>query len=101
TRGFKELIDRRLHAVLQPDINWCGGLTTVIEIYRLAKGAGIKMCLHRGCEPYGLHALAAPEPPPVAEAPPTGLNCLPRAPKIEKGMIRLNDAPGFGVSVAS
>ena len=23
--GFQQLIYRRLHAVLQPDINWCGG----------------------------------------------------------------------------
>jgi len=101
TRGFKELIDRRLHAVLQPDINWCGGLTTVIDVYRLAKAAGIKVCLHRGCEPFALHALAALDPQPLAESPRTWFNCLRGAPQIEKGIIRLADAPGFGVSVES
>lgn len=101
TRGFKELIDRRLHAVLQPDINWCGGLTTVIEVYGIAKAAGIKVCLHRGCEPFGLHALAALDPQPLAESPRTWFNCLRGAPQIEKGVIRLTDAPGFGVEVAS
>ena len=100
TRGFKELIDRKLHAVLQPDINWCGGLTTVIDVYRLAKAAGIKVCLHRGCEPFALHALAALDAQPLAESPRTWFNCLRGAPQIERGMIRLSDAPGFGVSVA-
>jgi len=100
TRGFKELIDRRLHAVLQPDINWCGGLTTVVDVYRMAKAAGIKVCLHRGCEPFALHALAALDPQPLAESPRTWFNCLRGAPQIERGVIRLNHAPGFGVSIA-
>src|SRR5262249_25639790 len=99
TRGFQELIDRKLHAVLQPDINWCGGLTTVVEVYRLAKAARIKVCLHRGCEPFALHALAALDPQPLAESPRPWFNCLRGAPQIEKGVIRLNDAPGFGASV--
>ena len=101
TGGFKELIDRRLHAVVQPDINWCGGLTTVIEVYRLAKAAGIKVCLHRGCEPFALHALAALDPQPLAESPRTWFNCLRGAPQIQNGVIRLSDAPGFGISVAT
>lgn len=101
TRGFKEIIDRKLPAVLQPDINWCGGLTTVVEVYRLAKAAGVKVCLHRGCEPFALHAIAALDPQPLAESPRTWFTCLQGAPQIEKGVIRLTDAPGFGISVAS
>ncbi len=99
TGGFKELIDRRLHAVLQPDINWCGGLTTVVEVYRLAKAAGLKVILHRGCEPFALHALAALDSQPLAESPRTWFNALHGAPRIERGIIKLTDAPGFGVSV--
>lgn len=100
TGGFKELIDRRLHAVLQPDINWCGGLTTVVEVYRLAKAAGLNVILHRGCEPFALHALAALDPQPLAESPRTWFTCLNGAPQIQQGVIRLSDAPGFGISVA-
>jgi L-rhamnonate dehydratase len=99
--GFKELIDRKLHAVLQPDINWCGGLTTVVEIYRLAKAAGLKVLLHRGCEPFALHALAALDPEPLAESPRTWFKALSGAPEITDGTIRLSDAPGFGVSVSA
>jgi L-rhamnonate dehydratase len=100
TLGFKELIDRQLHAVLQPDINWCGGLTTVVEVYRLAKAANLKVILHRGCEPFALHALAALDPHPLAESPRTWFNPFKGAPQIQKGVIRLNDKPGFGLEVA-
>jgi L-alanine-DL-glutamate epimerase-like enolase superfamily enzyme len=99
--GFKELIDRRLHAVLQPDINWCGGLTTVVEIYKLAKATGLTVLLHRGCEPFALHALAALDPKPLAESPRVWFKALRGAPEIEQGTIRLTDAPGFGVSVSA
>lgn len=98
-QGFKELIDRKLHAVLQPDINWCGGLTTVIAVYRMAKAAGIQVCLHRGCEPFALHALAALDAKPLAESPRTWFKCLKGAPQAKEGVIRLNAGQGFGVSV--
>ncbi|HEY2415820.1 MAG TPA: mandelate racemase/muconate lactonizing enzyme family protein [Pirellulaceae bacterium] len=100
TGGFKELIDRKLHAVLQPDINWCGGLTTVVEVYRLAKAANLKVILHRGCEPFALHALAALDPQPLAESPRTWFNPFQGTPQIQKGLIRLTDKPGFGLEVA-
>lgn len=98
--GFKELIDRKLHAVLQPDINWCGGLTALIEIYRMANQAGVRVCPHRGCEPYALPAIAALDPDPLAESGRKWFNCLLGAPQIAQGQIRLSAAPGFGVSVA-
>jgi L-alanine-DL-glutamate epimerase-like enolase superfamily enzyme len=100
TGGFKELIDRKLHAVLQPDINWCGGLTTVVEVYAITKAAGLKVILHRGCEPFALHALAALDPQALAESPRSWFNPFTGAPQIQKGVIRLNDKPGFGLAVA-
>ncbi len=99
TAGFKELIDRRLHAVLQPDINWCGGMTTMIDVYRLAQTAGLRVCPHRGCEPFALHAIAALDEQPLAESPRKWFNCLSGAPPIENGVIQLDDSPGFGVRV--
>ncbi len=98
--GFRELIDRRLHAFVQPDINWCGGLTTLIEIYKMAKQAGVIVCPHRGCEPYALHAIAALEPEPLAESPRTWFTSVDGFPQIENGAIQLRDEPGFGVSVS-
>ncbi|MBP89868.1 MAG: hypothetical protein CMJ64_24705 [Planctomycetaceae bacterium] len=98
--GFRELIDRRLHAVLQPDINWCGGLTTLIEIYRMANDAGIRVCPHRGCEPYALPAIAALDPNPLAESSRKWFRCLADAPQIIDGRIQLSSRPGFGVTLA-
>lgn len=97
--GFKELIDRRLHQVLQPDINWCGGLTTLIDIYQMAQTAGLRVCPHRGSEPFALPAIAALDNQPLAESPRSWFNCLANAPPIEAGVIRPNTAPGFGVAV--
>jgi L-rhamnonate dehydratase len=99
TRGFRELIDRKLHAVLQPDINWCGGMTTVADVYRFGLAAKLRVIPHRGCEPFALHAIAALDPQPLAEAPRSWFNCLGGAPKIVDGVIRLSDAPGFGVTL--
>jgi len=98
--GFERLIDDRLHAVLQPDINWCGGMTTLVEVYRLAKQAGLRVCPHRGCEPFALHAIAALDNEPLAESPRIWFNCLNRAPIIDGGVIQVEDRPGFGVDVA-
>ncbi len=97
--GFRELIDRRLHAVLQPDVNWCGGLTTLVDIYRLAHQAGLRVVPHRGCEPYALPAIAALDASPLAESPRVWFTCLDGSPQINNGTIQPSDAPGFGVSV--
>jgi len=98
--GFQRLIDDRLHVVLQPDVNWCGGLTTLIEIYRQARQAGLRVCPHRGSEPYALPAIAALDPQPLAESPRQWFTCLSDAPVITSGIIHASTLPGFGVSVS-
>ena len=97
--GFRQLIDRRLHQVLQPDVNWCGGLTTLVQVYAMARDAGLRVCPHRGCEPFALPALAALDPRPLAESPRKWFTCLHGAPQIRSGVIHPSDQPGFGVSV--
>jgi len=97
--GFAELIDRHCCAILQPDVNWCGGMTTLAAVYRLAAQADLRVVPHRGCEPFALPALAALDSDPLAEGPRTWFNCLDGAPEIEGGLIRPSIAPGFGVEV--
>lgn len=97
--GFRPLVERRLHSVLQPDIYWCGGLTTLIEIYKLAGEAGLKVCPHRGSEPFALAAIAALDPTPLAESPRRWFKALAHAPVIEQGVVRPSDGPGFGVDL--
>lgn len=97
--GFGELIDRRLHQVLQPDVCWCGGLSELIKIYGLARKAGLRVCPHRGAELWALHALAALDPAPLAESGRPWMTWVGGQPPIENGHIRLPDAPGFGALI--
>jgi L-rhamnonate dehydratase len=97
--AFGELIDRRLHQVLQPDVCWCGGMTELVKIYELAKQAGLRVCPHRGAEVWGLHAIAALDPEPLAESGRPWMMWVGGQPPIIDGYIQLSDAPGFGVVI--
>ena len=98
--GFAELIERRLHHILQPDVCWCGGLTELIKIYGMARAAGLRVCPHRGAEVWGLHAIAALDPEPLAESGRPWMTWIHGQPSVEHGLIRLGHEPGYGVSVA-
>ena len=98
-RGFAEIIDRRLHHILQPDVCWCGGLTELIKIYRMADESGLRVCPHRGAELWALHALAALDRQPLAESGRPWLTWVGGQPAIEDGLIRLTPTPGFGVVI--
>jgi L-rhamnonate dehydratase len=97
--GFRELIDRRAHHVLQPDACWCGGMTEMVKIYRMAHAAGLRVAPHRGAEVWGLHAIAALDPAPLAESGRPWMTWVRGQPEIEDGSIRLGAAPGFGVEL--
>jgi L-alanine-DL-glutamate epimerase-like enolase superfamily enzyme len=97
--GFRELIERRLHQVLQPDASWCGGMTEMVKIYRMAHTAGLLVVPHRGAEVWGLHAIAALDPEPLAESGRPWMTWVRGQPEIECGVIRLGRAPGFGVEL--
>ncbi len=97
--AFRELIDRRLHHVLQPDVCWCGGMTALIEIYRMAAQAGLRVVPHRGAEVWGLHGLAALDPQPLAESGRPWMTWVRGQPPIEHGLVGLPPGPGFGVEI--
>jgi L-rhamnonate dehydratase len=97
--GFAELIDRRLHRVLQPDVCWCGGMTELVKIYDRANRAGLRVCPHRGAEVWALHALAALDPDPLAESGRPWMTWVGGQPPVRDGCIRLTSAPGFGVTI--
>jgi L-rhamnonate dehydratase len=97
--GFRELIEQRLHRVLQPDVCWCGGLTELVKIYEMAKKAGLRVCPHRGGELWSLPALAALDPQPLAESGRPWMNWVGGQPPIAEGYIDVPDAPGFGVVI--
>ena len=98
-RGFRPLIDERLHDILQPDVCWCGGLTQLIQIYQAAQSTGLRVCPHRGAELWGLHALAALDQQPLAESGRPWMTWVGGQPAIQDGTIRLTDRPGFGAII--
>lgn len=96
--AFVELIERRLHAVVQPDVCWCGGMTELVKIYRHAGKHGVRVCPHRGAEVWALPALAAIDPAPLAESGRPWMTWVKGQPQIDGGWIALPEGSGFGVS---
>ncbi len=96
--GFEPIVAERLHAILQPDVCWCGGLTELVKIYHMARRAGLRVCPHRGSEPWSLHAMAVLDPEPLAESGRPWLQHIPGWPECSDGHYCLNDQPGFGLT---
>jgi L-rhamnonate dehydratase len=97
--AFAELIARRLHHVVQPDVCWCGGMTELIKIYQLAGRHGVRVCPHRGAEIWALPALAALDPQPLAESGRPWMTWVGGQPPIRTGYIEPPEGPGFGVRI--
>lgn len=97
--GFEPLIAERLHHVLQPDVCWCGGMTELVKVYRRARAAGLRVCPHRGSEVWGLHALAALDPDPLAEMGRPWMTWVAGQPAVIDGGISLPDGHGFGITI--
>lgn len=106
--AFRELIERRCVAVVQPDLHWCGGLTEAVRIYHIAEAAGLKTVLHGGAmSPEGQHFSFAMPEAPMAEfhlSSPVGIpldeaNRFPGMPVPKVGYVVPSDAPGFGLEI--
>ena len=105
---FLWAIRHRALDFLQPDIGWCGGLTTCRAIAASADVAGTSVILHGGgTTVYGQHlSLATPSVPWlecfVAAPPGVPLEESWRLPGLaipKDGWLVPNDAPGFGMDV--
>ncbi len=94
--------------ILQPDVNWVGGITACMKIYHLAEAAGITLMPHAGAyTPYGQHMCYAMPNIPWGEyfvGSPPGVPLeeavtLPGMSVPKNGYLVPNDAPGFGIEV--
>ncbi|MBI1832604.1 MAG: mandelate racemase/muconate lactonizing enzyme family protein, partial [Planctomycetes bacterium] len=97
--AFAELIERRLHHVVQPDVTWCGGMTELVKIYRCARQHGVRVCPHRGAELWASPALAALDPSPLAESGRPWMTWVGGQPASEGGAIEVPNRPGFGAVI--
>ena len=94
--------------ILQPDINWCGGITACQRILHVAEAAGLTVMLHAGGNtPFGQHFtyanpgmawletfVGSPPGVPLSEAPRIPGQAVP-----DGGWLVPSDAPGFGMEI--
>ena len=106
---FKELIDRRVVDILQPDVNRAGGITEAMKICAMAEAAGLPVVPHSN-EAHNLHVIfsRAPHVCPVVEyfpdvEPDTGNELFWKLfaglPVAAGGRLVMNDAPGLGIKI--
>jgi len=105
---FQWAAGHRAADILQPDINWCGGLSTCRKIAAAADGAGMSVIPHAGgLTAYGQHFTFATPASPWCEyfvgSPPgvplAAARTLPGVPVAKDGYLTPSDAPGFGMEI--
>ena len=95
--AFADLMQRGCHDIYQPDVCWCGGLTELVKIYEMAREHGVRVCPHRGSEPWGLPAIAALDNDPLAESGRPWMEWV-GGTTVVNGVAQIAAAPGFGVN---
>jgi L-rhamnonate dehydratase len=96
-KAFEVIIQEKLHAFVQPDVCWCGGMTELVKIYKMAEGTDVVVCPHRGAEAWSIHAIGALSPEPFAESGRPWMTWVKGTPEIVDGEVSTTDRPGFGV----
>ena len=105
---FMQYVERRCLDILQPDINWVGGLSECIKIAHIAESAGLQVTLHGGAnQAYGQHYSCAVTNVPMIEffvGSPPGIPLeetigIPGAVVPKDGFIFPSDTPGFGYEI--
>lgn len=105
---FQWAIQNKVVDILQPDIMWCGGVTTLQKIAAAADAAGVSVIIHGGGNNiYGQHISIASAATPWLEcfvSTPIGVPLdeswgLPGQAVPKDGWLFPNDAPGFGLEV--
>jgi L-rhamnonate dehydratase len=64
--GFRMLLEMGCCDIIQPDVNWCGGMTEIIKISALADAHGALVVPH-GSSVYSYHFVATRHNSPFAE----------------------------------
>ena len=106
--GFRQLIALKCADILQPDINWVGGITEARRIVAMASAYDIPVIPH-GSSVFSYHLQYAFTNCPVAEflvmSPqadrivPLFGTLLKNEPLPKQGFVHLSDAPGFGLEL--
>jgi len=103
---FHALINENGADVIQPELQWAGGLTAALRIAAMARGKNLPTIPH-SCGVYSYHFTMAQIEAPYAEyyVPGDGLQVKPKGhvivgePAPVDGHVTLSDAPGFGIDL--
>jgi L-rhamnonate dehydratase len=105
--GFENLLNTGVD-LIQPDVNWCGGLTELLKIKAMAS-AKRRLVIPHGSSVYSYHFSIASDVTPFSEF----LMMAPQADRVipmfdplfdnepvpENGLLDVPDRPGFGVDL--
>lgn len=104
--GFRLLLEMGCADLIQPDVNWCGGITELLKISALADAHGAMVVPH-GSSVYSYHFVVTRHNSPFAEflmMHPQASEVVPMfspllldEPVPVNGRLKLPEAPGFGV----
>jgi L-rhamnonate dehydratase len=64
--GFRQLFEHQACDIVQPDLNWCGGLSELLHIAQLAREHGVRVVPHAG-GPVAAHYLSTRDEDPLIE----------------------------------
>ncbi len=106
--GFENLLGTGVD-VIQPDVNWCGGLTELLKIKAMASAKN-RLVIPHGSSVYSYHFSIASDATPFSEF----LMMAPKADKVVpmfdplfidepvpvNGVLEVTDKPGFGVELS-
>lgn len=96
--------------IMQPDVGWCGGITTLCEIAAIAKARG-QLVVPHGSSVYSHHAVITFTNTPFSEFLMTSSDCLSLRPQFDPVLLNepvpvngvitkeMLDKPGFGVEI--
>ncbi len=102
--GFRELVEREMCAILQPDIRHCGGILELKKIAALAEIHNMAIAPHNAAGPIGVaasvHVVATTPNLLICEGGHSRGEGLFKTPLVFKdGYIELPTAPGLGVDM--
>ena len=101
--GFAELLRHKAVEILQPDITWSGGLTSLRRIAAMAAEHSLPIIPHRGGSLFGLSLVFATAHCPLAESFGTGDNGTElmdaMSGRFRGGYYYPSEKPGFGTAV--
>jgi len=103
--GFRELIERNAVDIVQPDVQWSGGITEVQKVFHIASAWNLPVTLHAGgVQPWAVHMMFSNINCPTCEFLCSFLNdnkqkAWKSLHLLKDGYIYVSDEPGVGIKV--